>query len=65
VGARRHAEAAEEEHLGAGLLDDSVRIASGISAGDRIVTAGANLLLAGQSVRLLDDPVPQAGGASR
>jgi len=47
----------------AGLLDDSVRIASGISAGDRIVTAGANLLLAGQSVRLLDDPVPQAGGA--
>jgi RND family efflux transporter MFP subunit len=49
----------------AGLLDDSVRIASGISAGDRIVTAGANLLLAGQSVRLLDDPVPQAGGASR
>ena len=49
----------------AGLLDDSVRIASGISAGDRIVTAGANLLLAGQPVRLLDDPVPQAGGASR
>ena len=49
----------------AGLLDDSVRIASGISAGDRIVTAGANLLLPGQPVRLLDDPVPQAGGASR
>lgn len=49
----------------AGLLDDSVRITSGISAGDRIVTAGANLLQAGQPVRLLDDPVPQAGGASR
>lgn len=49
----------------AGLLDDSVRITSGISAGDRIVTAGANLLQAGQPVRLLDDPVPQPGGASR
>ena len=49
----------------AGLLDDSVRITGGISAGDRIVTAGANLLQAGQPVRLLDDPVPQAGGASR
>ena len=49
----------------AGLLDDSVRIASGINPGDRIVTAGANLLLAGQPVRLLDDPVPQVGGAAR
>jgi RND family efflux transporter MFP subunit len=49
----------------AGLLDDSVRIASGINPGDRIVTAGASLLVAGQSVRLLDDPVSQAGGAAR
>ena len=49
----------------AGLLDDAVRIASGINPGDRIVTAGANLLLPGQPVRLLDDPVSQTGGVAR
>ena len=38
----------------AGLLDDAVRIASGVSAGDRVVTAGASLLVEGQQVRLAD-----------
>ena len=38
----------------AGLLDDAVRIVEGLRPGDRIVTAGANLLLPGQKVRLLD-----------
>lgn len=41
-----------------GLLDDAVRITSGLQAGDRIVTAGANLLVEDQSVRVLDDAVP-------
>ena len=43
----------------AGYLDDAVRVVDGIAAGDRIVTAGANLLVAGQAVRVLD-----AGGAA-
>ncbi|HEY0878512.1 MAG TPA: efflux RND transporter periplasmic adaptor subunit, partial [Zeimonas sp.] len=34
-----------------GLLDDAVRIVDGIEHGDRIVTAGANLLVVGQRVR--------------
>src|SRR5690606_21846773 len=46
----------------AGFLDDSVRIAEGVSAGDRIVTAGANLLVAGQKVRVLPD---EPGGSAR
>ena len=37
-----------------GFLDDKVRIVGGLSAGDRIVTAGANLLTAGQKVRLVE-----------
>jgi hypothetical protein len=37
----------------AGLLDDAVRIVDGLKPGDRIVTAGANLLRAGQVVRVL------------
>lgn len=42
-----------------GLLDDAVRVVDGLRPGDRIVTAGANLLLPGQKVRLLDaDPAP-------
>lgn len=45
-----------------GYLDDAVRIAEGVSAGDRIVTAGANLLVAGQKVRVLD---PAAAGGGR
>jgi len=57
----------------AGLLDDAVRIVGGLQPGDRIVTAGANLLRAGQSVRVLDEGagVPAAapgvaqGGAVR
>jgi len=41
-----------------GLVDDAVRITAGLSAGDRIVTAGANLLVPKQAVRVLDDPTP-------
>jgi RND family efflux transporter MFP subunit len=41
----------------AGLLDDAVRISGGLRPGDRIVTAGANLLLPKQPVRVLDDPL--------
>lgn len=44
-----------------GLLDDAVRIVSGLKAGDRVVTAGANLLREGQKVRLAEDEA----GASR
>jgi multidrug efflux system membrane fusion protein len=49
----------------AGLLDDAVRIVAGLSPGDRIVTAGANLLVAGQAVRVLDDAPasPRTAGA--
>ena len=49
----------------AGLLDDAVRIVGGLQPGDRIVTAGANLLRAGQSVRVLDEAagVPAAAPA--
>jgi multidrug efflux system membrane fusion protein len=39
----------------AGLLDDAVRISAGLKPGDRVVTAGANLLVAGQKVRLADE----------
>jgi len=46
-----------------GLLDDAVRITDGLRPGDRIVTAGANLLLPGQAVRVLD--APAAAGAVR
>jgi RND family efflux transporter MFP subunit len=48
----------------AGLLDDAVRVVDGLAPGDRIVTAGANLLRAGQAVRVLEDP-PAAVGAAR
>jgi len=43
----------------AGLTDEGVRIVAGLNPGDRVVTAGANMLVAGQKVRLLD------GGATR
>ncbi|MGD9942827.1 MAG: efflux RND transporter periplasmic adaptor subunit [Burkholderiaceae bacterium] len=46
-----------------GFLDDAVRITAGLSAGDRVVTAGANLLVAGQKVRLL--PSDTVVGAAR
>jgi membrane fusion protein, multidrug efflux system len=49
----------------AGFVDEAVRIVEGVRAGDRVVTAGANLLVPGQKVRLLD-PRPEAGnGAPR
>ncbi|MCD6681708.1 MAG: efflux RND transporter periplasmic adaptor subunit [Burkholderiaceae bacterium] len=38
----------------AGLLDDAVRIVDGLASGDRVVTAGASLLVAGQRVRPLE-----------
>jgi multidrug efflux system membrane fusion protein len=48
-----------------GLLDDAVRVVEGLAPGDRIVTAGANLLVAGQPVRVLDDPAaPSAPSAT-
>ena len=37
---------------------DGVAVTSGLKAGDIVVTAGANLLLPGQKVRLLDVPAP-------
>lgn len=43
-------------------LDDAVRIVEGLSAGDRVVTAGANLLVAGQKVRVL---APGVGGSGQ
>lgn len=36
------------------LLDDAVRIAEGLRGGERVVVAGANLLVDGQKVRLLE-----------
>jgi len=44
-----------------GFLDDAVRITSGLQAGDRIVTAGANLLVEDQVVRVLADAAAPAG----
>jgi membrane fusion protein, multidrug efflux system len=35
-----------------GLTDDSVRITAGLKNGDKVVVAGANLLVAGQKVKL-------------
>ncbi|MCO5100319.1 MAG: efflux RND transporter periplasmic adaptor subunit [Burkholderiaceae bacterium] len=44
-----------------GLLDDAVRIVGGLAGGDRVVTAGTNLLVAGQRVRPLEAaPAPEA-----
>ncbi len=45
-----------------GFLDDAVRITAGLSQGDRIVTAGANLLAVGQKVRVL---TAQGAGEAR
>jgi membrane fusion protein, multidrug efflux system len=47
-----------EVKLGASK-DDGVVIASGLKAGDVVVTAGSNLLQTGQKVRLLVEPVIQ------
>jgi hypothetical protein len=54
----------------AGMLDDAVVAVSGVKAGDRVVTAGASLLIEGQRVRLLDEreamrPGSGAGSAAR
>lgn len=38
----------------AGFVGEQVRIAEGLAAGDRVVTAGANLLKAGQKVKVLE-----------
>jgi membrane fusion protein, multidrug efflux system len=38
----------------AGFEDEGVRIVAGVNRGDRVVTAGANLLVPGQKVRLLE-----------
>ncbi len=38
----------------AGFMDESVRVVEGVKRGDRIVTAGANLLTPGQKVRLTE-----------
>jgi len=49
--------------------NDGVTIASGLKPGDLVVTAGANLLLPGQKVRLLEAPpaapVPASPGAGK
>lgn len=45
--------------------NDGVVVTSGLKPGDLVVTAGANLLLAGQKVRLIDVPAaPPAAAAS-
>ncbi len=45
----------------AGLLEDAVRVVDGLASGDRIVTAGASLLVAGQHVRPIEaDAAPEA-----
>ena len=36
----------------AGFTDDAVKIAAGVKAGDRVVVAGANMLVAGQKVKV-------------
>ena len=42
--------------------NEGVAVVSGLKAGDLVVTAGANLLIAGQKVRLID-AAPQTGAA--
>lgn len=37
-----------------GFVGERVRIVEGVAAGDRVITAGANLVKAGQKVRLID-----------
>jgi multidrug efflux pump subunit AcrA (membrane-fusion protein) len=41
------------------LTNEGFLVTSGLSPGDRVVTAGLHLLMDGMSVRLLDDPVNQ------
>ena len=49
----------------AGIQDETVRIVRGLSAGDRVVTAGASLLVPGQKVRVVAEAAPAAEGAAR
>lgn len=42
-----------------GVVGEHVVIESGLNAGDRVVIAGANLIRAGQRVRVLDDGEPK------
>ena len=44
------------------ILDTAVVVTEGLAAGDRVVTAGANLLREGQQVRLVE-AARQDGGA--
>lgn len=39
-----------------GFVDERVRVVDGLKAGDRVVTAGANLLTDGQRIKLADAP---------
>jgi RND family efflux transporter MFP subunit len=48
----------------AGADGNAVVIAAGLTAGQRVVTAGAHLLQPGQVVRLYDIPLAEAPGAS-
>lgn len=48
-----------------GLLDDAVRIVDGLARGDRVVTAGTSLLVAGQRVRPLGSGAAPSAQAMR
>lgn len=48
-----------------GLLDDAVRIVDGLQRGDRVVTAGTSLLVAGQRVRPLQAGIAPEAQATR
>jgi membrane fusion protein, multidrug efflux system len=50
------------------IIGESITVASGLNPGQRVVTAGANLLIAGQKVRVLDAetaPKPAAQNAPK
>ena len=47
-----------------GTSEDGVRIASGLSAGDMVVTAGVQFLRDGMRVRLMDERTQPAGSRS-
>jgi membrane fusion protein, multidrug efflux system len=53
------------------IVGESITVASGLNPGQRVVTAGANLLIAGQKVRVLESattataPIPAAQNAPK
>jgi hypothetical protein len=47
----------------AGADGNAVLVASGLSAGQTVVTAGVHTLTAGQKVKLLDDAPPAAAAS--